>query len=191
MEMILGFTRCVIASNSMGNYLPQREQKKLGDKIAMSKADSKILIACEDSESFSAISKFEIFPAWMHGSEAIDVVNFSQFWEEQSWGKAVNAATGADRIIVSLSGRMDLPVPVRRWMESWRNYEHANHVTLVVVFGSGPGDGPRQNVLRPYFQQIAEDHGMDFLCHYDDAKNYVTQPPASERANQMEMPQAV
>lgn len=87
----------------------------------MLKASSKVFIAYEDSDSFSAISKVAVLPEAMPqipNKEEMDAVNFSGFWAEQSWGNAVMAATTADVIIVSLSGRMDLPVPVRRWMES-------------------------------------------------------------------------
>jgi len=140
----------------------------------MSSTDSKIFVACEDSNSFSAISKLETFPGAMPqipSQEEMETVVFSEFWAEKSWGHAVAAVSEAKIIIVSLSGHTDLPVPVRRWMESWPNYEQASHPTLVVVFGAEPTDGSRQNVLISFFQQIAENHGLDFLCNCDGAKN--------------------
>jgi hypothetical protein len=159
----------------------------------MLKANSKILIAYEDSDSFSAISKCGVFPEDLPRTphpEEMDTVNFSRFWAEQSWDNAVTAATTAHLIIISLSGRMDLPIPVRRWMESWPNYEPVSHATLVVIFGIGPTDGSRQNVLLSYFQQIAENHGMDFRCHGEGAKTLPPHTQPSEPANQMEMPAA-
>jgi hypothetical protein len=159
----------------------------------MLKAESKIFIAYEDSDSFSEISRFDAFPENMPripNKEERDTVNFSEFWAEKSWGQAAAAATTADLIIVSLSGRSDLPVPVQRWMESWPNYEQASHTTLVVVFGTEPTDGSRQNVLISYFQQIAKNHGLDFLCNCDGAKNFPTHPESSEQASQREMPRA-
>jgi hypothetical protein len=162
------------------------EQKKLDDSIDMSKAGSKILIAYEDSESFSALSKFEVFPGSMHrisDNEATDSVSFSQFWMEQSWGNAVKTATGAEIIVVSLSGHMELPVPVKRWMETWPNYEQEERVTLVVVLGADEKDESKRDVLVSYFQRIAEDHGLDFLCHCNGVKNLAIKLQASEEAN--------
>jgi hypothetical protein len=159
----------------------------------MLKAGSKIFVAYENSDSFSAISRFDV----IHGDmpqipdkEKMETVNFSEFWAEKSWGNAVAAATTAHMIIVSLSGHMDLPVPVRRWMESWPNYEQASHITLVVVFGADSTDGIRQNDLLSYFQQIAVNHGLDFLCNCSDAKNFPANPEPLEPAKPMEMPRA-
>lgn len=151
----------------------------------MSKAGSKILIAYEDIESFSALSQFEVFPGSMHrisNNEATDSVSFSQFWMEQSWGNAVKTATGAEIIVVSLSGHMELPVPVKRWMESWPNHEQEEHVTLVVVFGADEKDEPRRDVLISYFQRIAEDHGLVFHCHRNGVKTLAINPRISEEA---------
>jgi hypothetical protein len=159
----------------------------------MLKTSSKIFIAYEDSDSLSALAKVAVLPEGMPripNQEEMDAINFSGFCAEQSWGNAVTAATTADIIIVSLSGRMDLPVPVRRWMESWPKYEQINHTTLVVVFGAEPTDAAKQNVLISYFQQIAENHGLDFRCHCDGAKQFPINPPPSERADPMEMPRA-
>jgi hypothetical protein len=155
------------------------------------KADSKIFVACEDSDSFSAISKLDVFPGAMPQiTDKEETIVFSEFWAEKSWANAVTAVTGANIIIVSLSGHADLPVPVRRWMDAWPNYDHASHTTLVVVFGAEPADSSRQNVLISYFQKIAENHGLDFLCNCDTAKNVPAHPESLERAHQIEIPHA-
>lgn len=120
----------------------------------------------------------------------MDTVNFSEFWMEKSWGHAVTAVTEADVIIVSLSGRTDLPVPVRRWMDTWPNYKQMNHITLVVVFGSEAAEGTAQNVLISYFQEIAKEHGLDFLCHREGAKKAPANPPAAEPAKIVDLSRA-
>jgi hypothetical protein len=155
----------------------------------MLKTDSKIFVAYEDADSFSAIPKFHGFPEAMPqipNQEEMDTVVFSEFWTEKSWANAVTAVTGADMIIVSLSGRADLPVPVQRWMESWPNYEPASHPTLVVVFGTELTEDSRQNVLISYFQKIAENHGLDFLCNCEGAKSLPAHSEPSGRVNQIE-----
>jgi hypothetical protein len=173
------FAIIVIFNNSAQKYFWPSWNKKRYSFIAMSRADSKIFIAYEDSGSFSAISKFESFLGAVSpipNREKTDVLNFSEFWAEESWARAVTAVTRADMIIVSLSGSMDLPVPVRRWMEAWPNYEQVNHVTLVVVFKDELTDGVRQNVLISYFQEVAKNHGLDFLCPCDRAKTLPVTP---------------
>ncbi len=151
----------------------------------MLKADSKIFVAYEDPNSFSAISKFNGFPEVMPkipNPEGSDAIDFSHFWTEKSWGDAVTAVSEADVIIVSLSGHADLPIPVRRWMETWPHYKQAHHTTLLVVFAAEPTNASKQNVLISYFQQIAENHGLDFLCNCDGAKTLPTHSLPSERA---------
>lgn len=155
----------------------------------MLKSDSKIFIAYEDVDSFSALSKFDIFAEAprMASREEMDTVNFSEFWAEKSWGHAVAAVTRADVIVVSLSGRMDLPVPVRRWMDTWPNYNEVNHITLVVVFGTEPAEGPTQNILISYFQQVAKEHGLEFLCHCEGAKKSPADLPSAKRASSVDI----
>jgi hypothetical protein len=153
----------------------------------MLNSNSKFIVACENTASFAGIPA--VFPENLPripNREEMDTVNFSEFWDERSWGNAVTAATTAHIIIVSLSGRMDLPIPVRRWMESWPNYEPQNHPTLIVVIENEEAEASKQNVLISYFQKIAENHGMGFLCHCDKAKEFARDPQSLEQP--MEIP---
>jgi hypothetical protein len=149
--------------------------KKARELIAMFRTDAKIFVAYEDAGSFAAVSG-------IGGKEKVDAFSFSGFWNEQSWGNAVTAANQADVIIVSLSGQANLPVPVRRWMENLPDYKHENHNALVVMFGNEAADRTKQNVLISFFQQIAESHGLDFVCHGGEAKNISIRPETSEPA---------
>jgi hypothetical protein len=154
----------------------------------MFNADSRIFIAYEDAESFSAISKINSLPETMsrisNGEDAATVI-FSAFWDEKSWGEAVSAVIKADVIIISLSGRINLPVPVQRWMDTWPHYKRSSHTTLVVLFEAEPTEGLRQSGLISYFQQIAETHGLDFQCSRAGAKPTSRDPHPLERADQM------
>jgi hypothetical protein len=157
----------------------------------MRKTDSKFFVAYEDADSLSEISKFDVFPEAMPvipNQEKMNVIIFSEFWAEKPWANAVRAVTTADIIVVSLSGRMDLPVPVRRWMESLPNYEQTSHPTLVVVFGDDSANESRHNVIISYFQQIAESHGLEFVCNCDSAKTLPAHREFSERVNQIDAP---
>jgi hypothetical protein len=156
----------------------------------MLRADSKIFIAYEDPGSFSAISKFDGFPEVMPkipNPESSEAIDFSHFWTEESWGNAVTAVTRADVIIVSLSGQSDLPVPVRRWMETWPHYKQAHQTTLLVVFATEINNASKQNVLISYFQQVAEKHGLDFLCNCECAKALPTRLQSSKRADPVDV----
>ena len=140
-------------------------------------SNAKIVTAYEDSESFAKISKLKgLFESTgcILTQEETTAIDFSRFWTEQSWGRAVVAATNADLIIVSLSGRTELPLPVQRWMESWPHYERVKHPSLVVVFGSEESNVSKQNALITYFQQIAESHGLDFFCNRTDPQAFVS-----------------
>jgi hypothetical protein len=154
----------------------------------MFKTDSRIFIAYEDSESFSAISRSDILPGTMPQQperERMDSVGFPAFWVEKSWKDAVTAVIAADMIIISLSGRGDLPVPVQRWMDTWPLYKRASHTTLVVFFGTEAPEGSRRDALTTYFQQVAETHGLDFQCSRAGAKPTSRDPQPLERADQM------
>lgn len=157
----------------------------------MFKANAKIFIAYEDAGSFAAISQVAVvsenMPQIPHHEE-MDAVNFSEFWAEQTWDTAVQAVAGVETIIFSLSGLMDLPVPVRRWVETWPKFERIHHASLVVVFQNEPVDGSKQKALISYFQQIAENHGLDFAWHCCGAKHFPVHPQSAEPVNKMEMP---
>jgi hypothetical protein len=147
----------------------------------MLESNQRIVTAYEDPESFFVeISKLEGLPLAKGCvptmEEQANAIDFSQFWTEQSWDRAVTAATTADVIIVSLSGNTDLPIPVQRWMENWPHYERTNHHSLVVVFGSEPSNLAKQNALISYFQHVAASHGLDFYCNQTDQQALVNQP---------------
>jgi hypothetical protein len=136
----------------------------------MTDSISKILTVYEDSESFAEISKCAALPQSVTPAAIqadANSIDFLRFWTEESWKDAVAMAMTADVIIVSLSGRSDLPVPVKRWMECWPRHQRAKHDALVVVVGRGERDCPRQKALVSYFRQIAAAHGLDFFCNRD------------------------
>lgn len=96
---------------------------------------------------------------------AVTDVDFSHFWREQSWENAVVAAQGADLIVVTLSGSTELPMPVKRWVENWPYRQPSAPGTLVVVFASKGPKCPKQEALTAFFQQIAGQHGLEFICN--------------------------
>jgi len=148
----------------------------------MNGSNTKIITAYEDSKCFAEIGKCADlleFTGGIPAPEESNAIDFSRFWTEQTWGTAVMASLTVNLIIVSLSGRADLPMPVQRWMESLPHYEPVNHPALVVVFGGEEACVPKQNALISYFQQIAESHGLDFFCNRLEPQTSLSQSSAS------------
>src|ERR1700688_4016688 len=94
----------------------------------------RVFTAFENIQSRAGGSEFEGLLARFPVKTDNTMFDFSLFWKEHSWAHAVKAATKADIIIVSVSGHVDLPVPVKRWMESWPRFDPANQIALVIVF---------------------------------------------------------
>ena len=141
----------------------------------------KVLTVYGDPEAQRKTTHLEhLFNALPRMKDQEQVVNsaidFSLFWQAQFWGEAVTAAISADVIVVSLSGRTDLPVPVQRWMESWPHYERSSHTTLVVAFDAKLENDPKQDTLRSYFQKTAELHGLEFMWGCIEASESASQP---------------
>ena len=148
----------------------------------MNGSNTKIITAYEDSKCFAEIGKCADlleFTGGIPAPEESNAIDFSRFWTEQTWGTAVTASQTANVIIVSLSGRTDLPMPVQRWIESLPNYEPMNHPALVVVFGGDEANVQKQNDLISFFQQIAESHGLNFFCNRIEPQTLLSQSLAS------------
>ena len=141
----------------------------------------KVLTVYEDPETQAKIANleplFNSLPRMKDQEQTVSsAIDFSLFWQAQFWGEAVAAAISADIIVVSLSGKTDLPVPVQRWMESWPHYGQPNHPTLVVVFDAMLESDPKQDTLRSYFQKTAELHGLEFMCRRLETPKASSQP---------------
>lgn len=140
--------------------------------IFMLKTGRKIFAAYESGGALPEISELEnLFEARMASEEQAEVsaVDFAQFWTEQSWRNAVGMANSADLIVVSLSGDAELPMPVQRWMETWTYNQHVNQKALAVVFTAKDPQCPKRAALVARFQQIAELHGLEFICNHTGA----------------------
>jgi hypothetical protein len=142
----------------------------------MLKKGRKIFTAYESGEALPEISEleslFEAMPRMATVEQAeVTSVDFAHFWTEQSWKNAVAVANSADLIVVSLSGGAELPMPVQRWMETWPYYQHVNQRTLAVVFTAKDPRCPKRAALVARFQQIAELHGLEFVCNHVNPPN--------------------
>ena len=76
---------------------------------------------------------------------------------------AASAARKADVVILSVSGRAELPVTIRAWLDLWLWLLDKEHPALVALFESSAS----RNIpsIRAYLSNIARRDGIDFFPH--------------------------
>ena len=92
--------------------------------------------------------------------------------------EAAVAAASADMVIISADGAIELPRPVKAWIESWLPRKCNAQSSLVAllneeyeIFGEPP-------LVGAYLREIAGKAGMDFFCNIGDRQQHfaVRQP---------------
>jgi hypothetical protein len=80
---------------------------------------------------------------------------------------AVQAAAGADLIILAMSENDDLPSYVKQWFEEWTLFKRAEPVALVVLhhLRAYAGESP---ALRTYLESVVNQRGIDLFWYGDD-----------------------
>lgn len=76
---------------------------------------------------------------------------------------AANASSLADVVIVSTSGREEIPVAFRRWIEAWLQLDRCGRAALFALFGDHVGDGALS--VAGYLRRKTILNGIDFFCH--------------------------
>ncbi len=76
---------------------------------------------------------------------------------------AANASSLADVVIVSASGRDEIPVAFRQWVEAWLQLDQCGRAALFALFGDHVGDGALS--MAGYLRRKTILHGIDFFCH--------------------------
>jgi alpha-L-fucosidase len=76
---------------------------------------------------------------------------------------AATAAKQADLMIVSVSGRTELPGSVRAWLDMWLELLDDEHPALVAFFNTAAS--PKMPSIRAYLSTIAERAGIAFFLH--------------------------
>jgi hypothetical protein len=93
------------------------------------------------------------------------MMDFSLFNHEPSWEQAVKEAGTADAIIISITGASELPAPIQRWIDNWKNRVLPNETTLIIVLGPESRDPVQEQTLLGHFQAMAAKHGLDLFCN--------------------------
>lgn len=76
---------------------------------------------------------------------------------------AANASSLADVVIVSASGREEIPTPFRQWVEAWLQLDQCGRAAMFALFGDHIGDGALS--VAAYLQRKTILNGIDFFCH--------------------------
>jgi hypothetical protein len=76
---------------------------------------------------------------------------------------AANASSLADVVIVSASGREEIPSPFRQWVDAWLQLDQCGRAALFALFGEHLGDGALS--VASYLRRKTILNGIDFFCH--------------------------
>lgn len=76
---------------------------------------------------------------------------------------AANASSLADVVIVSASGREEIPPTFRHWLDAWLQLDQCGRAALFALFGEHVGDGARS--VAGYLRRKTILNGIDFFCH--------------------------
>jgi len=73
------------------------------------------------------------------------------------------AASRADVVIVSASGRCEIPDAFRQWVESWTRIESGARPAVFTLFGDHVGEGAVS--VASFLRAKTASRGIDFFCH--------------------------
>lgn len=76
---------------------------------------------------------------------------------------AANASALADVVIVSASGREEIPAAFRQWLDAWLQLDGCGRAALFALFGEHIGDGVLS--VAGYLRRKTLLNGIDFFCH--------------------------
>jgi hypothetical protein len=103
-------------------------------------------------------------------ARALDSTLEEQMWNFDVLGirevrnGAAGAARSADAVILSVSGRTELPGTIRAWLDMWLGLLEKENPVLIALFESS---GPRNIAsIHAYLSGIARHAGIDFFPHH-------------------------
>lgn len=76
---------------------------------------------------------------------------------------AATAASQAEVVIVSASGREEIPDAFRQWVEAWLKMDHSRRPAVFSLFGDHIGDGALS--IASFLRGMTVRRGIDFFCH--------------------------
>lgn len=79
--------------------------------------------------------------------------------------QAVDAAAGANMVIVSVRGDRDVPAIFDRWLQGWAAHKAPQKSALVMLLGAHMDTTGENHHLQARLQQLARQAKMDFFAH--------------------------
>ncbi|MFM8984051.1 MAG: hypothetical protein ACKOLA_14410 [Spartobacteria bacterium] len=96
-------------------------------------------------------------------SVEVHVWKISLLEDGDSRRAAANASSLADVVIVSASGREEIPPAFRNWMDAWLQLDQCGRAALFALFGEHLGNGALS--VAGYLRRKTILNGIDFFCH--------------------------
>jgi CheY-like chemotaxis protein len=90
--------------------------------------------------------------------------DFDRLYIPEIRNLAASAAADADIVFFSVSGKKDLPVEIRAWVEMWSWLIDNNKPILAAIFGESP-ETTHVPVIRSYLRTIAAAKRIDYFPH--------------------------
>ena len=144
-----------------------------------------VVIAYEDYEADTRARHMMDRMALQLGTEfriLTDDWKFEMIDDRRLRSHAVQAAAGADMIILAVSGDGELPAHIKDWFEQWTLSPRAERVALVVLHRLEQDTLDEIPSLRRYLQSISAPRGIDLFWYGDDHSEadwmYASRSPA-------------
>ena len=83
--------------------------------------------------------------------------------------QAIEAVADAEMLIIAIDGDMDLPGPVKTWIESWAFQGRDRRRTLVALLGHNFEPWNEPLPLQLILQRMATEGGKEFFCYHKDS----------------------
>jgi hypothetical protein len=91
--------------------------------------------------------------------------NFDALLDPRRLGQSIDAAVGADMIIIALHNAKELPRIARRWITGWLHSKGGQHCALVALTEAGPSARRVDCPVLRYLNSVARQAQMDFFSY--------------------------
>jgi hypothetical protein len=126
--------------------------------------------------TFKTVIAYDTLSSAIHAKEMSERVAVHMESEFDAWPfellavscvreQAIRTAAAADMVILAAHGAVELPDPVKNWIESALRQKHNGSAALVALLHDDWITSAKPPPLCAYLQQIAERSGVEFFCN--------------------------
>jgi hypothetical protein len=113
-------------------------------------------------------------------SLAVNVWKMGMLADGDTRRSAANAASQAEVVIVSASGREEIPDAFRQWVEAWLHSGHEVRPAVFSLFGDHIGDGALS--IASFLKSQTARRGIEFFCHPPVDSSSLHRAPTLQRS---------